>query len=166
MHPEAGLATQRVAQGGGQLAVAVVHGEWLGLGERERVRAGAGEPHPELGARADDSCAQVAELFLGGRDRLLRRGGQFDLALHQLPLDAPVGDRSHQWLDARCQAAVIGVDQHQLLFDAERVLGTRAEAVLVNRHRLFELSAHISMIRRRPVRDIREGRVAELRETR
>ncbi|MDP9258393.1 MAG: hypothetical protein M3Q31_17855 [Actinomycetota bacterium] len=142
MHPEARFTAQRIPQGGGKLAVAIAHRERLGLGERERVSAGAREAHPELGADADDAGAQVAELVLRGCDSPLRRRRQLDLTLHQLPLDATVADCCHDRLDARRQRESVGIEEHELLFDADCVLGAGSEAVRSHRHCLLGLNAH------------------------
>ncbi len=95
----------------------------LGLGVRERVRAGGGDQHSLPGGVPRQRLPQRHELLEQLVDVLARPAAQLRLALHQLPLGRPqlslAGDDR---LDRRRELERRRVEQHQLLLDAERVL--------------------------------------------
>jgi hypothetical protein len=79
----------------------------------------------------DHRAAQRDELLAGGRDALARRRRDLEHGLHQLRLHLPVElgrDRREQHLDLLGEVEALGVEDHQLLLDADRERGA-GEAV-------------------------------------
>src|SRR6185503_2340089 len=102
---------------------------------RERVRAGRPDRETVLVRRGLHAAAELAQL-LARLARVARgRGRDLEHGLHQLGLDVALG-RRHRFehgLDAIHELERLGIDDHELLFDAQRVAGAR-ESVLHARH--------------------------------
>ena len=134
VHPEDQLAARDVLELLDERAVAVVRGDPLSLEEAERVRSRRRVP-AALGARdLAHVGAQLPELHADLGRRAADRRRDLEHGLHQLRVDAlrirPVRDRGHERLDVLNAVPRLGVEQHELLLDAEPVLLARAEPVL------------------------------------
>jgi hypothetical protein len=123
VQPEDDLLAGDEAQLADQVAVARRGRDALVLPARERMRAG----------RADDEAAlvgDVANLTPQGAQRGARLahigarvGRDLEHGLHQLGLDLTVRRVREQVIDGVDQRVAVGIEDHQLLLDADRVRG-------------------------------------------
>src|SRR3954469_3161859 len=123
------------AQRGDQVAVARAGHDALVLPHRERMGSGRPDREPVLVGRRLDAPAQLAKLLAGLARVARRRGRDLEHGLHQLGLDVALGlrHRFEHGLDAIRELERLGIDDHELLFDTQRVAGAR-ESVLHARH--------------------------------
>ena len=116
-----------------QLAVARARDDALVLPERERVRARRADREPALVGHLLHEPAQRAQLVAGLARVAARLGGDLADRLHQLGLDlavlVDVVQYLEQPLDRTGQVERVPIDDHELLFDADRVRRAR-ETVL------------------------------------
>ena len=115
---------------GRRAPIAVLGGDPLALEEAEGVRPRGAEAAAlrarDLGHVARAAAAARADL---GR-RVANRGRDLEHRLHQLGVirsRAAPGDRRQHGLDVLHEVERLGVEQHELLLDAERVGVARAE---------------------------------------
>jgi hypothetical protein len=124
------------AQRGDQVAVARAGHDPLVLPHRERVGAGRRDREPLRVRGLLDDAPQVAQLGARLARVPARRGRDLEDRLHQLGLDVTLSVRRHRFehgLDAVHELEGLGIDDHELLLDAERVARAR-ESVLHARH--------------------------------
>ena len=134
VHAEDELAPGDVLEHLDERPVPVAGGDLLVLVERERMRAGGGEAHPQRPGVLGDVGPDVAQVGLGGRHVLAHDRPRFEDALHELGLQ-PVGELAlgrllEQGLDTGHEVEALRVDEHVLLFDAHGERWPRAEAVI------------------------------------
>ena len=135
VHAEDQLAPRDVLHLVDELPVAVLGGDPLALEEAERMRAGGGEAAALLARDLGDVGAQLAQAGVDlGR---IAADGRRDLEhrLHQLGVDprlelAVVGDAREHRVDVLHEVPRLGIEQHVLLLDPERVRSSGAEAMV------------------------------------
>ena len=125
------------AQRGHEVAVAVAADDPLVLPHRERMRPGRADRQPVLAGHPRHLRAQRAQLRAGGHGVRAGIGRDLEHRLHQLRLDLTVRRGLEQALDRVDEVEALGVDDHQLFLDADRVAGP-GEAVLHARQRTRE----------------------------
>ena len=137
MDAEQELLANDELEAGDEVAVAVDGNDPLVLPHRERVRAGRPDAQVERGGGALDRLPQRAELISRLRDAGARDCGDLADRLHQLVLDlaVDVGGRLEQGVDRVRQLEGLGIEDHQLLLDADRV-GRPGEPMFHSRHRI------------------------------
>ena len=115
----------------GELPVAGAIDDLLVLPERERVRPRGRQQQPPPLGDLRHRPAKLPQLLGGLGHALARLGGDLEHRLHQLGLHLPLELRRHggeDRLDLLGQAQAVGVEDHQLLLDADRERGA-VEAV-------------------------------------
>ena len=85
--------------------------------------------YPSGAARAATDARELPQLIAGLRDGPARVGRDLEHRLHELRLDVAVGRRPEQLLDGVDQIERAGVEDHELLLDADGVAG-RCEVVI------------------------------------
>ncbi len=123
------LLTGDEAQRRHEVAVAVASDDPLVLPHRERVGARRADPQPALTRDLDHLRTQRPQLPRRFGHVHTRIGADLEHRLHQLRFDLAVGSVLKQALDRVDEVIALGIDDHQLLLDAQRVAGT-VEAVL------------------------------------
>ena len=99
----------------------------LALGVGERVRAGARQPRPALDA-GSERAARIRQRGGGLGDRGAHRRGGLDLRGGQLGAQRDgVAELGAHARGGRQQVERLGVEQHQLLLDADREIGHAVE---------------------------------------
>jgi hypothetical protein len=129
VQPEDQLLACDEAQRRDQLAVARAGDDALVLPHGERVGAGRADRQPAVLGGVTHLTAEVAQLHARFGGVGARLGGDLQHRLHKLGLDLPVGRFLEQRLDRVDELVRLAVDDHQLLFDADRV-GRAGERVL------------------------------------
>ena len=134
VHAEDQLAARDVLQLVDELAVAVARGDALPLEEAERVRSRRAEAAPLLARDVGDVAAERGEVAVDVTGVVADRSRHLEHRLHQLGVQA-VGvlafdDGREHGVDVLHEIPRLGVEQHVLLLDAERVRGAAAEVVL------------------------------------
>ncbi len=141
VHAEHELAARHVLQLLDEPAVAVARRDALVLRARERVRAGAREPHAERLDRRRDAAAHGLEVAAQVVDVAAHDRCDLERALHQLGMGPPVerAVREHvgDLVEAAAELERRRVEEHELLLDAERQRRALAECMLCcARHRV------------------------------
>jgi hypothetical protein len=112
------------AQRRDQVAVARAGDDPLVLPARERVGARRADQQVTALGGVGDVAAQVAQLLGGLGGVVARLGGDLEHRLHQLRLDLPRRRLVEERLDRVREREGVGIDDHQLLLDADRVART------------------------------------------
>jgi hypothetical protein len=129
VHAEDQLLARHEAQRRDQVAVAGPGDDPLVLPHRERVGPGRADRQVLPRRRLADLRAQCPQLLAGLHRVRARVGGNLEHRLHQLGLDLTRRRRLEQALDRVDQLERLGVEDHQLLLDPDRV-GRSDEFVL------------------------------------
>jgi hypothetical protein len=134
VHPEDQLPPRDVLELVDQRVVPVRRRDPLPLEEAVRMRPGRPHPQAVLSAHVPDVAPKRRELAHHVSCRRADRRGDLEDGLHQLGVDA-LGecvalDRVEHRLDVLDEVEALGVEQHVLLLDAERVGLAVAEAVV------------------------------------
>ena len=118
-----------------QVAVARPGHDALVLPHREGVGAGRADREAVVARGARRDPPQLAQLRAGLARRLAGGRGDLEHRLHQLGLHVArsLGDGLEHGLDAVDELERLGIDDHELLFDPQRVARAR-EPVLHARH--------------------------------
>ena len=121
VHAEDQLLARHEAQRADQVAVTGSRDDALVLPHRERVRAR--RTNRELLPRGGVDHLTPKRAQLGARDRDVGTGVGRDLEhrFHQLGFDLAGGSRFEQRLDGVDELERLGIEDHQLLLDPERV---------------------------------------------
>src|SRR5919204_35449 len=134
VHAEDQLAAGDVLQLVDEVPVPVACGDPLAFEERERVRAGRADAHALRPGDVADIAADLPQLRLDRRWRPTDGRRDLEHRLHQLRIDTllelvSVHGREHR-LDVLDEVERLAVEQHVLLFDAERVRIAFAKGVV------------------------------------
>ena len=141
VHPEHELAARDVLQLLDEPAVAVPRRDALILRARERMRAGAREPHAERLDGRRDAAPHGLEVAAQLVDVAAHDRGDLERALHQLGMRAaverPAREHVGDLVEAGAELERGRVEQHELLLDAQRERLALAECMLrCARHRV------------------------------
>src|SRR3954452_3816881 len=150
VQPEDQLLPGHPAQLFHEVAVALGGRDALVLPARERVRAGRADAQPVSGRGVGDLTPQAAQLGARLGQVGAGLGRHLEHRLHELRLDLAVRRVLLQALDRVHELERLGVEDHQLLFDADRVRGAG------------ELRLHVAAYSTRLLIDERRGAVRAL----
>ena len=145
VHAEDELAPRDVLHPVDHRPVAVLRRDALPLEERERMRARGADAHASLARDAADEAAQRAQLLGDVGRGVADRRRDLEHRLHQLGVDARLelvpGDGGEHGVDVLHEIERLGVEQHVLLLDAERVRVALPERVVEHAAALGEAAA-------------------------
>ena len=134
VHAEDQLAPRDVLQLVDEVAVPVARRDALALEQRERMRPGRAEAAALLARDVRDVAAQLRQRAHHVRGRPADRRRHLEHRLHQLGVEArlvlAVLDGGEHGVDVLHEIPRLGVEQHVLLLDAERVRIALAERVV------------------------------------
>ena len=135
VHAEDQLAARDVLQLVDERAVAVLGGDALALEEAERVRSGRGEAAALFAGDLGDVRAEHAQMVCNLSRRPAHRRRDLEHRLHQLRIDARlelgvVADAREHRVDVLHEIPRLGIEEHVLLLDAQRVGVAAAELVV------------------------------------
>ena len=134
VQPEDQLAPRDVLHLVDEVVVAVARGDALALEEAERMRARRADAQPLLLRDRRDVLPELPQRALDVRRRAAHRRRDLEHRLHQLRVDVRLElvsrDRVEHGVDVLHEVERLGVEQHVLLLDAERVRLALAELVV------------------------------------